>query len=262
MLISVVQVEPKPDAKANIKNVSMRIKKAAENGSDLVVLPEIWNIGYFDFESYVNKAEPLDGPILTHLCDLAAELDIYIHTGSIVEDAGDELYNTSGIISPNGNLLDFYRKIHLFGHESRERDLLTSGERIVAVDTDFGTVGLTTCFDLRFPELYQSLSNQGVELMLVTSAWPDARVEHWQILNRVRALETQTFLAASNSTGTNCDVELAGQSLIIDPWGIPLANAGVSERTISTHIDLKEVQRVRKKFPILSNKQLKQNIII
>jgi predicted amidohydrolase len=256
MHIATVQLEVGPEIEANRATAEARIREAAENGADLVVLPEIWNVGYFHFDAYAEKAEALDGPTMTNLRRLADERDIHLHTGSIVEEDGNDLYNTSALIAPDGELLDTYRKVHLFGYESQESRLLTPGDRIVAVETDVGTVGLTTCFDFRFPELYRALVDEGVELLLITSAWPDARVEHWQLFSRVRAIESQTFLAAANLTGTNDGVELAGQSVIVDPWGIPLANAGTGERTAYAEVDLSEVSTVREDFPILGDRRI------
>ena len=256
MRIGTVQFEATADTDANLGTAEARIRSAVEDGVDLVVLPEIWNIGYFNFEEYAAGAEPIDGPTMTRLQSLADELDIYLHTGSIVEADGDDLYNTSALVSADGELLDIYRKVHLFGYESEESQLLTPGDRIVTVETAFGTAGLTTCYDLRFPELYRALVDQGADLLLITSAWPDARVEHWQFLNRVRAIESQTFLAAANLTGTNEGVALAGQSLIVDPWGIPLANAGTGERTATADIDLGDVPDVREDFPILGDRRI------
>jgi predicted amidohydrolase len=193
---------------------------------------------------------------MTRLRELADELDIHLHTGSIVERDGDDLYNTSGLLDPNGELLDTYRKIHLFGYESEESRLLTPGERIVAVDTALGTVALTTCYDLRFPELYRALADAGVELLLITSAWPNPRVEHWLLLNRVRALENQVFLAAANLCGTNNGVALAGQSLVVDPWGVVIANAGTGVRTATADVELDAVEATREEFPAFADRQL------
>jgi predicted amidohydrolase len=256
MNVAAVQLAVGDDVESNVGTVTGRVREAAAAGADLVVLPEIWNVGYFDFGSYESKAEPLDGPTMSRLRRLADNLSIYLHTGSIVEEDNGGLYNTSGLVAPDGELLDTYRKMHLFGYNSEEAKLLTPGDRIVSIETNFGTVGLTTCYDLRFPALYRALVDRGVELLLVTSAWPDARIEHWQLLNRVRAIESQTFLVAANLTGTNHGVELAGQSLVIDPWGVPIANAGTGERTAQTAIDLDEIPAVRDDFPILGDRRL------
>jgi len=256
MYVGAVQFEAGMDKAENRRNVEARIRDAAADGVDLIVLPEIWNVGYFNFEEYASGAEPIDGPTMTRLQGLADELDVYLHTGSIVEGDGDDLYNTSGLVSPEGELLDTYRKVHLFGYESEESQLLTPGERVVTIKTEIGTVGLTTCYDLRFPELYRAMVDRGAELLLITSAWPAARLEHWQLLNRVRAIESQTFLAAANLTGTNGGVDLAGQSVVVDPWGIPLANAGTSERTATASVDLDDVVEVRENFPILGDRRI------
>ena len=256
MHVGTVQFEAGPDVDENVERAEARIREAAGDGADLVVLPEIWNVGYFDFEGYDAGAEPIDGPTMTRLRDLAAELGIHLHTGSVVERDGDDLYNTCGLVDPDGELLDTYRKVHLFGYESRESQLLTPGERVVAIDTDIGTFGLTTCYDLRFPELYRALADRGVDMLLITSAWPNARLEHWLLLNRVRALENQVFLAAANLAGTNNGVELAGQSLVVDPWGVPIANAGTGERTAIADVDLARVGGVREDFPAFADRQL------
>lgn len=255
MRIASIQLEAQAEPEQNVANAEDRIRDAASHGADLVVLPEIWNLGYFAFDKYEEGAERIDGPTMMHLRSLADELDIYLHTGSIVEKDGNALYNTSGLVSPDGDLLDTYRKIHTYGYGSKEQELLTPGERVVAVNTEFGTVGLTTCYDLRFPELFRALVDQGADLFLITSAWPIPRLEHWLMLNRMRAVENQVFLAASNLVGQNQGVELAGHSLIVDPWATPLANAGFHERTVTAHVDMDMVEQARDDFPALADRQ-------
>lgn len=255
MRIASVQLEAGADAASNVTKAEDRIRNAADRGADLIVLPEIWNLGYFAFEEYQAGAEPIDGQTMTHLQSLADELDVYLHTGSIVEEDGDDLYNTSGLVSPDGDLLDTYRKIHTYGYGSREQELLTPGERVVTVDAEFGTVGLVTCYDLRFPELFRALVDQGADLFLVTSAWPIPRLEHWLMLNRMRAVENQVFLASSNLVGDNQGADLAGHSLIVDPWATPLANAGFHERTVIADVDLDMVGQARDDFPALADRR-------
>jgi predicted amidohydrolase len=256
MRIATIQLEAQADSEDNVAVAEHRIHDAAERGADLVVLPEIWNLGYFAFDEYEEGAEAIDGPTMSRLQSLADELNIYLHTGSIVERNDDDLYNTSGLVSPSGELLDTYRKIHLYGYESEENELLTPGERIVALETDLGTVGMTTCYDLRFPELYRVLADRGVELLLITSAWPIPRLEHWLMLNRLRAVENQVFLAAANLVGENRGVTLAGHSLVVDPWATPLANAGFHERTVIADIDVEMVGEAREDFPALHDRRI------
>jgi len=255
--VAAVQFEAGPDVGENVDRMVGRVEAAAGAGADLVVLPEIWNVGYFDFDGYEAGAESLDGPTMRRLRGTAAEFGVYLHAGSIVERDGDALYNTSALLSPAGELLDTYRKVHLFGYDSRERDLLSPGERVVAVETDLGTVGLSTCYDLRFPELYRAMVDDGVEVLLVASAWPAARRDHWRLLTRTRAVESQAFLIAANLSGTNGGVDLAGHSVVVDPWGDPFAEAGTGEGTVVADVDVSEVERVRGEFPALSDRRMR-----
>ncbi|RJT05475.1 carbon-nitrogen family hydrolase [Halococcus sp. IIIV-5B] len=254
--IALVQFEPNPNPEENLATATRYIERAANRGADLVLLPEIWNVGYFAFDGYREHAEPIDGPTATRLADLAEELGIHLHAGSIVEASDEDLYNTSLLFDPSGERVGSYRKIHLFGYESEESRLLTPGERIEVVDTSIGTVGLTTCYDLRFPELYRALCDAGAELFLVTSAWPHGRLDHWTLFARTRAVEEQVFLAAANLTGRNREVDLAGNSLVVDPWGVPRANAGTDEGVTLARIDLDAVERTRNEFPVLDDRRL------
>ena len=262
MRVAAVQFESGPDPESNVDRMVERVRDAAADGADLVVLPEIWNVGYFEFDGYRQGAESIDGPTLTRLRDLADELGIHLHAGSVVEREGEaegddgDLYNTTALVGPDGELLDTYRKVHLFGYGSEERDLLTPGERIVAVETDLGTVGLATCYDLRYPELYRAMVEAGVEVFLVASAWPNARLEHWQLLTRTRALESQAFLVAANLAGTNAGVDLAGRSVVVDPWGVPVTDAGRGERTALAEVDLEDVRAAREAFPSLADRRI------
>lgn len=256
MKLGLVQFEAGPDPEENVGDAISLVREAAADGADLVVLPEIWNVGYYAFDQYAAGAEPLDGPTVTRFRDLAEELDIHLHAGSIVEREGENLYNTNVLIDPAGEILDTYRKIHLFGYESEESQLLTPGERIVAVETDLGTVGMVTCYDLRFPELFRALRDDGADIVLVSSAWPHERLSHWLLLNRTRAMEEQVFLAAANLVGDNAGVRSAGNSLVVDPWGIPRVNAGIEERVVTTEIDLQEAYDAREEFPVLADRRI------
>jgi predicted amidohydrolase len=257
MKLSLVQFEPDERTAANVETAATFVAEAASDGADLVVLPEIWNVGYFAFDAYEAEAEPVDGPTATRMSALAADHGVHLHAGSIVErDEDGSLYNTSLLFDADGNRLDVYRKMHLFGYESEESKLLTPGERVVTVETELGTVGMTTCYDLRFPELYRALRDAGADLFLVTSAWPQARLDHWRLLTRTRAVEDQVFLAAANLTGTNGGVELGGNSVVVDPWGTPRANAGQDEGVTTVDVDLDAVERIRGEFPALADRQI------
>jgi predicted amidohydrolase len=223
-------------------------------GADLIVLPELWNIGFMSFDRYVAEAEDADGPTLTTLRRVAEEVRACLHLGSFVEKKRKSFYNSSYLISPEGDILANYRKIHLFGHNSQETRLLTPGNKVTVVDTPLGAIGLATCFDLRFPELFRRMTDKGAEMFLVCSAWPYPRLEDWLMLNRVRALENQCFLISANSVGFNRDARFVGHSMIVNPWGIILSSGGDDESIISAEIDLSEVPSARERFPALSSR--------
>ncbi|MCC7407993.1 MAG: carbon-nitrogen family hydrolase, partial [Phycisphaeraceae bacterium] len=158
-------------------------------GSDLVLLPEIWPTGYFRFDAYGEEAEPLDGPLVTAMGQAAKAIGAWLFMGSLVERSAAGLHNTSVLIRPDGQVACTYRKIHLFGHQSRERELLTAGHGVTVTQAPWGRVGLSTCYDLRFPELYRRMVDAGAEMFLVASAWPAARREAWRLFNQARAHE-------------------------------------------------------------------------
>lgn len=223
-------------------------------GSDLIVLPEIWNIGFMSFDHYMSEAEGKDGPTLNTIRELAAEVKAYVHSGSFVEKDKDRYYNSSYLISPQGEILGNYRKVHLFGYNSRETEILTPGNKVSVIDTPLGKIGMATCYDLRFPEFFRRMIDLGAELFAVCSAWPHARLEHWLLLNRVRALENQSFLVSANLTGSNQGILLAGHSMMVDPWGIAIASAGDNEVILKSEFDMAELKSARAQFPALRDR--------
>jgi predicted amidohydrolase len=254
MLIASIQMAVVEDNKtATIEKAVGLVRKA--KGADLVILSELWNIGFMSFERYVSEAEGRDGPTLSTFRDLARELKMHIHTGSFVEEDGGRYYNSSYLLSPEGEILGNFRKVHLFGFNSKETQILTRGEEVVVVETELGTFGLATCYDLRFPELFRRMVEKGTEVFLVCSAWPYPRLEHWVMLNRVRALENQCFLVSSNSVGLNRGSQFVGHSMIVDPWGIALASGGDEEAVVRSEIDLNELKSARERFPALADRQ-------
>ncbi|MCF8039305.1 MAG: carbon-nitrogen family hydrolase [Desulfohalobiaceae bacterium] len=223
-------------------------------GADLIILPEIWNIGFMSFDDYYPKAEEPGGQTLSAMQAAARETGAYLHTGSFVEKVDGDYYNSSYLLSPRGEILANYHKIHLFGFNSRETQLLTPGQEVSVVKTPLGTFGMSTCFDLRFPELFRRMVDLGTEIFLVCSAWPYPRLEHWLIFNRARAIENQCLLVSANSVGPNRGATLAGHSMIVDPWGTVMAAGGDEEVIIKTEFDLDRVHEARNRFPGLSGR--------
>lgn len=226
--------------------------QVAGTRADLVLLPELWATGYFAFDDYAATAQPLDGPLVATLAAAARAAGATLHAGSIVERDGDRIFNTSLLFGPDGTLRHTYRKVHLFGYGSREQELLTPGEKTAG----FGTLALSTCYDLRFPELFRAQVDAGAELFLVAAAWPAARLAHWQLLLRARALENQSWLLACNAAGSQGSVALAGRSAVVDPWGTVVAEAGDRAEVLTVDLDPELPARARAEFPALADRRL------
>lgn len=247
--------ESKPERVRRVLSILERVADA-----DLVVLPELWPTGYFSFDRYDDEAEPLDGETVTELRKAASRLGTHLMGGTFVERLDDGgLANCAILIDPNGDVIHTYRKVHLFGYESREAELLTPGEEISVGRSDLGPIGMTTCYDLRFPELYRLLTDQGAELIVIPAAWPKARLDHWSLLLRARAIEDQTFVIGCNGAGEQGGTALGGHSVVIDPWGEVLAEAGDDEQLLHAEIDLTDVTEVRAEFPVLEHRRLTVN---
>lgn len=244
---------------ANCERAEAAIAEAATRGADLVALPEIFNVGYFSFDTYERAAEPIEGPTLARIADAAREHDVGVLAGSIVEDlaetesvetpADEGLANTSVLFDRAGERLAIYRKHHLFGYESAEAQMLVPGETLGIAEFEGATIGMTTCYDLRFPELYRDIAEAGANLVLVPSAWPYPRVEHWKLLPRARAVENQLFVATINGSGDFEEASLLGRSTVYDPWGTTLASTGDDPDLVVTDVDLNRVEEVREEFP-------------
>ncbi|MCY0924626.1 carbon-nitrogen family hydrolase [Streptomyces sp. H27-H1] len=228
-----------------------------QSGSDLVVLPELWTVGAFAYEQFETEAEPLDGPTYGAMSAAARDAGVWLHAGSFVERAGDgSLYNTALVLSPTGELAATYRKIHRFGFDQGEAVLMSAGESLTTVTLPEQTLGLATCYDLRFPELFRGLVDAGATTMVVSAGWPARRRGHWTLLNRARAVEDQSYVLACGSAGTNGGVEQAGHSLVVDPWGEVLAEAGPGEEVLTVDLDPKKVAETREQFPALKDRRL------
>lgn len=236
-----------------------------QDGADLIILPELWPTGAFAHRIWRAEAEPLDGPTVTAMVRAARDLGTVIHLGSFVERSpagtGHEehgLWNTSVLLGPDGTVLAVYRKIHRYGFGQGEYTLMEAGDTIVTVDLPEGgpTVGLATCYDLRFPELFRRLVDRGAELVLVPAAWPASRVAHWQLLGRARAVENQQVLVQCNTAGRHANTLMAGHSQVVDADGELLAEAGEDEEVLVVEVDLERVSRWRAAFPVLKDRML------
>ncbi|POX37724.1 carbon-nitrogen hydrolase [Streptomyces sp. Ru73] len=256
MRIALLQIASPPEEAPGPRRERVGRMVAEARGADLVVLPELWAAGYFAFDSYADRAETLRGPTVEAARGWAQELNAHVHLGSIVE--GDEhghLYNTAVLIAPDGQIAHTYRKVHVFGYASREAELLTPGDALDVADTELGPLGATTCYDLRFPELWRGLVDRGAKTVVVPAAWPAARREHWRLFTTCRAVEEQVVLIACNAVGVqDGGVELGGHSRVVDAWGTVLAEAGAAEGLTFCDVDPAVVDTVRAEFPVLADR--------
>ncbi|MFE6361585.1 carbon-nitrogen family hydrolase [Streptomyces sp. NPDC057806] len=240
---------------------SRRVRTASlvrrQTGSDLVVLPELWTTGAFAYEQFAQEAEPLEGPTYEAMAKAASDAGVWLHAGSIPErDPDGPLYNTSLVFSPSGDLAAAYRKIHRFGFDKGEAVLMGAGRELVTVRLPTTTLGLATCYDLRFPELFRGLVDAGAETFVVPAGWPERRRAHWTLLAQARAVENQAFVLACGTAGTHAGVPQAGHSIVVDPWGEVLAEAGPDEEVLTVEFDPAKVAATREQFPALKDRVL------
>ncbi len=227
----------------------------AHAGPELFVLPELWSAGYFSFEDYEARAEALDGPTVSMARRVARDLGAAVHLGSIVErDAEGRLHNTAVLVNREGQVAQTYRKIHVFGYQSLESQLLTPGTTLSVVESPVGSLASTTCYDLRFPGLWQEISRRGAEAVVVPAAWPAARREHWRLLTQARAVEHQVWIIAVNACGVQHGVQLGASSRVIDPSGTVLGECGTDEEVLVVDVDENRVASVRAEFPVIGDR--------
>ena len=251
-LIQVASPSAEPMAERR-ERVAALVRSAAD--ADLIVLPELWAVGYFSFDQYDHAAETGIGATLGEFSALAIETNSYIHVGSYVERTADgALRNTAALLDRRGRCVHSYSKVHVFGYRSQEAQLLQPGDRIAVADTEFGPVAGTTCYDLRFPELWRGLVDLGARIVIVPAAWPSARREHWRLFTSVRAVEEQVIVIACNAVGWQGAVELAGHSRVVDPWGTAIVEAGADESITYCDIDPQIVDSTRTEFPVLGDR--------
>jgi predicted amidohydrolase len=264
MRAAAIQLTATDDVEANRATAERLVRGAAAAGAQLVVLPEKWT-GLGSGAVLQAVAQPLDGPVMAWARALATELRIDLVAGSFSErvDGSPKLANTSVHVGPDGDVQGAYRKVHLFdvevdGTVYRESEHESPGEELVVTTTAGGIeVGLTVCYDVRFPELYRALAVRGARVLTIPAAFtlPTTR-DHWEVLVRARAIENACFVVAANQIGEHAPgLRSGGRSLIVDPWGVVLAQAPDRETFIVADLDLEGQARVRATLPVLSHRR-------
>ncbi len=263
MRAAAVQLQSTPDRDRNLEAADRLTRAAAGAGAELVVLPEKWPV-LGTPEQTIAGAEPYEGATHEWARSIARELGIDLVAGSFSERTGQERgANTSVHIGPDGETKATYRKIHMFdvevgGKVYKESEHEAPGEEIVLSETADGAgLGLTICYDLRFPELYRILAVRGAHIIAVPAAFTLATTrEHWEVLLRARAIEDQAYLVAANQVGEHAPgYRSGGRSMIVDPWGVVLAQAPDQETFITAELDLARQDEIRRSLPSLANRR-------
>jgi predicted amidohydrolase len=262
--VAAVQLNATADRDANLAIADRLTRAAAADGASLIVLPEKWTAMGAE-EDLLAAAEPLDGQVLQWASATARELGVDLIAGSFLErvPGQQKLSNTSLHVGPDGELAAVYRKVHMFdvevgGRSYRESDLEQPGDEIVLSRSADGVeLGLSICYDLRFPELYRILAVRGARVVSVPAAFTLATTrDHWETLLRARAIENQAFMIAANQVGRHPGGhESGGRSMIVDPWGVVLAQAPDREAHILAELDLERQREIRERLPSLANRQ-------
>ena len=267
MKVALCQMNSGDDVSANRKQAGELLDEAADGGADLAALPEVWTY-MGSARRHREVAEPVPGPTTEWLAESARRRSMWILGGSILE-AGDDgtVFNTSLLFDRTGELAARYRKIHLFDVDLpgqppiRESFTYTPGEEVVTAETEFGRAGLSICYDVRFPELYRALVTGGAEVLFVPSAFTaETGKDHWDVLIRARAIESQAFVVAPAQWGTWGPPEqnrrCFGNSLVVDPWGRVVVRAPDGVSVALADLDLEDVRRVRERLPALRHRRL------
>lgn len=261
MKIALIQMTSSPDVLVNLDDVTAKIREAVGQGAEFIATPENSDFMIDGAERKIAGAyDEETHPFLLAFKKLARELHVTILLGSIAVKIGEgKLNNRSYLFAPSGNILASYNKIHLFdvdlptGESRRESDMITAGDKAVMVDAGFAKIGMTICYDVRFPQLFRHLARAGAEILTVPSAFTVPTGEmHWEVLLRARAIENGVYIIAPAQCGTHDGGRKTyGHSMVINPWGKVIAEAGNAPTILYADIDLSEVSKFRASIPSL-----------
>lgn len=262
-LMAALQIDSQTDKKRNLEKVGAMVSEAVSHGAQFVAMPE--NVHYCGpSDGVFASAEPIPGPMSEFFASLAKKYKIWLHCGSIGQVIPGEkrLYNTTLLMNPKGEIAAHYEKIHMYdvqiknGPSTRESDTKKPGNRIVVADTDFCKVGLSICYDMRFPEVYRIMALLGAKVMFVPANYTMfTGKDHWECILKTRAIENQCYIVAPAQFGKKPAFQAYGRSMIINPWGVTVACADDRETIVYGEIDADYVDQIRTQLPSLSNRQ-------
>lgn len=264
--LSVCQFEVHDDKSKNIESAIKALAQASADGAGIAVLPEMFNCPY-NVSRFGRYAENIDtGETIKAISGTAASLNMYVAAGSVPELSGGRIYNTSILFDRKGQIIAYHRKMHLFDINIenmirfKESDSISAGNRVTVADTDLCKMGMAICYDLRFPELFKLMSLAGAKVIIVPAAFNMVTgPAHFELLVRTRALDNQVYVvAAAQAYNGNADYKAYGHSMVADPWGRIVCEAGNSTEMISCEINPDLIEKVRRDLPIL--KQMRNDV--
>ncbi|WZL74602.1 carbon-nitrogen family hydrolase [Clostridiaceae bacterium 35-E11] len=234
------------NTEVNRTRVMEMIHKAAKDKPDVIVLPEMWNTS-FSLKDIHAIADKEGEPTKTFICDLAKKYQINIVAGSIADKYDEDIYNRLYVVDRGGNVIAHYDKVHLVRHAG-EQEYIKPGVEATVFNIDGIKCGAVLCYDLRFPELARTMALKGAKVLFVPAQWFETRIDHWKTLTTARAIENQMYVVAVNRIGNEFQAIFPGNSMVIDPWGKIVAQAGNEEKILTAEMDINLVDRVRKKI--------------
>ena len=257
--VALVQMDSQQDNEENLRKMEERTSEAVQHGAALVVFPE--TVEYIG-PDMAGHASGVPGRITERFSDMARKNGVWLHAGSITEKYEKKARNLSMLFSPEGRCVASYRKLHMFdvtvedGPSYRESDEILPGETVCLADTDLGRLGLSICYDLRFPQLYRLMADNGAEVLIVSANFTDPTgAAHWEPLLRARAIENTCYVLACGQCGQKPAFKAHGHSMVIDPWGRILAEAGEKEEILYADISSEVLKKTRKQIPCLQNQR-------
>ena len=261
--LALCQMNVIDDKKANLDEASSMIARSMEKNADFIILPEMFNCPYSNDKFIEYGEEEHESITLNTIAELARENDVYILAGSIPERENDKLYNTSYLFDKTGKIIAKHRKMHLFDIDVKDKitfkesDVLTAGDDFTVADTKFGKVGVGICYDVRFVELARIMTENGASILFYPGAFNQTTgPAHWELLFRSRALDNQVFcVGVAPALDEDASYHSYGHSIVTNPWGEVITQAGEKEELIICEIDLSEIKKVREELPVLKNKR-------
>lgn len=255
MKVSAIQMNMKfADPAYNFQHAEQLVRKAAANSSDVIILPETWNTGFFPKENLPALCDQNGSKVKAVFGALAAELGVNIIAGSVSNVKDGKVYNTAYIFDRSGTNIAEYDKTHLFTPMG-ENNYYQKGSHITTFELDGKKCGIIICYDVRFLELVRTMALPGLDILFIPAQWPALRKFHWDTLTAARAIENQMFVVACNSCGTAGETVYGGSSHIYDPWGNTLAAAGAAEEIITADLDFSVIEGIRSSINVYRDRR-------